>query len=419
MARHFNVVSAVFIILIAFVSHIFCSQASIRDPNVLTFKWYDGVMAKKVEIAQEDTNPSPTKHLAEHLNLYEEVNGTFKLGATNFSNEFPNSSAWTKTAGFVDTVFYAYQQHHNLIIRPDDIWTAILTQFSIYVNSNAEQLRRSFVKFDGKKELTVKFRRRVDEVPIPEFIEKILGLISDNIEPSVYDWITPNFTTTTDNDRLTAGVAVMATLQEYFDYEFWGIICGIPKATILGTVRDWETIRERVKKLKEFELEGKSVMAQWSSMLERILDEFVSVKKGTPADREFWEDAIRIDYRLVDLVCAKINETYLNGWITTFSAFTLSGRWRGPDNFESSNGTAAPWLKVRSDKITPGVISVPVKIYDEYAEEEKRNYNATIISGHMGYSVKKSRKTIQPLTGYIMTITSDPPEYIKNKIRSN
>lgn len=52
----------------------------------------------------------------------------------------------------------------------------------------------------------------VDRVPVDEFINKIVGLIDQNINPQVSDWIKPNFTTTTVNDELTAGVALMATV---------------------------------------------------------------------------------------------------------------------------------------------------------------------------------------------------------------
>ncbi|KAG8797798.1 hypothetical protein FRB91_008370, partial [Serendipita sp. 411] len=47
--------------------------------------------------------------------------------------------------GFVDAVVEAYNNHHHLIIRPDDVWCAILSQFNLYVNANAEELRSKFV----------------------------------------------------------------------------------------------------------------------------------------------------------------------------------------------------------------------------------------------------------------------------------
>jgi hypothetical protein len=59
--------------------------------------------------------------------------------------------------GFVDTVIEAYSNHQALVIRPDDVWTSILTQFSLFVNGEgrAEQLRSLFVAHQGKKKLVI------------------------------------------------------------------------------------------------------------------------------------------------------------------------------------------------------------------------------------------------------------------------
>lgn len=139
----------------------------------------------------------------------------------------------------------------------------------------------------------------------------------------------------------------------------------------------------------------------------------MSVKSGDQPKKEFWEQAVRIDYKIHDLICAKINETAINGWLTAFTAFNLAGRWRGLDHINSQRNVTS-WLKVRTDKISPGVISVPVKFHDEYAKEHERDYKGSIITGHMGYSVKKDKVTIQPLSGWLMTITGNVPDYMKN-----
>jgi hypothetical protein len=54
---------------------------------------------------------------------------------------------YSQSLGLVGAVFAAYNEHHNLILRPDDFWQAILTQFGFYVTGNAEQLRDRFVDF--------------------------------------------------------------------------------------------------------------------------------------------------------------------------------------------------------------------------------------------------------------------------------
>jgi hypothetical protein len=55
----------------------------------------------------------------------------------------------------LSTAIMSYNEHRALILRPDDVWLAILTQFNFFVNANAEALRSQFVSHDGQKELTV------------------------------------------------------------------------------------------------------------------------------------------------------------------------------------------------------------------------------------------------------------------------
>jgi hypothetical protein len=57
--------------------------------------------------------------------------------------------------GFVNGIMRAFQQDLHLVLRPDDVWLAITTQFSFYVTRHAEKLRAKFAKYDGKKELMV------------------------------------------------------------------------------------------------------------------------------------------------------------------------------------------------------------------------------------------------------------------------
>lgn len=388
---------------------------SINDKNPLTFQWYDDVVPEKVNIAAADKNPHHAKYLAKYSRLYKTIRGVAIIESTNFTSEFSDSISWTASAGFVETVVHSYQKHHNLIIRPDDIWAAIIVQFSLYVNANAEQLRYKFVKFEKKKELKLKFTAPINQVPIDEFVNKTVSLIDENIDPKILPWILPIFSTTTKSDYITAGVALMATLRNYFDFSLMSVLCGIPKVTILGTVDDWKEIRRRIEKLQDFEVEGKDVMAKWSTMLGRILDHFVSVKEGNQRDGVFWKQAIRVDYEILDMGCAQQNETYLSGWITIFSAFDRSGRWQGNKNYrETENVTEldTQWLRIRTSQITPGIVQVPIKIYDEYAAEEERHYTAAIITGHIGYTVKTDERTIQPMSGWTMAITNYLPEHL-------
>jgi len=55
--------------------------------------------------------------------------------------------------GFVDAAIMAYNQHHNLIIGPEDVWFSVLVQLNVYINEHAEELRSMFVAHEGQKRL--------------------------------------------------------------------------------------------------------------------------------------------------------------------------------------------------------------------------------------------------------------------------
>lgn len=61
--------------------------------------------------------------------------------ATFTGNSDDREEVYGQHNGFVDSAVQAYNQHHNLVIRPDDVWFAILAQLNIYINEHAEDLR--------------------------------------------------------------------------------------------------------------------------------------------------------------------------------------------------------------------------------------------------------------------------------------
>jgi Domain of unknown function (DUF4419) len=60
-------------------------------------------------------------------------------------------SIYQRSSGLIHTLEAAYSNHRHLVLRPDDVWHTVLTQFSIYVNQNSESLRDSFVSHQGEK----------------------------------------------------------------------------------------------------------------------------------------------------------------------------------------------------------------------------------------------------------------------------
>ena len=113
-----------------------------------------------------DVTNHPMKNVnARNINLEEDDKKSQDsfIVHSEFSGSVPALHRIQQSNGFVNSIVEAYNQHHHLILRPDDIWLAMLVQFSQHVEKNAEKLRESIVKFDpndadvtdGKKRLIV------------------------------------------------------------------------------------------------------------------------------------------------------------------------------------------------------------------------------------------------------------------------
>ncbi|KAJ7797802.1 hypothetical protein B0H14DRAFT_2389344 [Mycena olivaceomarginata] len=228
--------------------------------------------------------------------------------------------------GFVPTLLDAYTQDRAVVIRPDDVWLAILSQFNFFVNAHAELLHANFVAHEGQKRLTIKVvGQGVNRYTVDfGFIARAMaGLAEENIvDPELRAWATPDFTTTTDNDRTVGAVLLMATLKKYFQYMIMLAGCGIPRVTLEGERSDWVDIVNRLEKLKEYGLETTA----WYHLLRPVLTRFVAAFDDPTSvmNVDFWQRVAHYQPG------GSGRGDYYTGWITAFAVFDKEGRWMGP-----------------------------------------------------------------------------------------
>lgn len=147
--------------------------------------------------------------------------------------------------GFL-TAVYAYTNHHNLAIRPEDVWFAILSQLGFFIKANSEELRNVFVQHEGQVEIKVKDHGKES---FGALIERLKGGMAKYVNDADLDnWIMPSFSTTTETDRVVASVLFMGAMQKYFLYSMQ-FRCGIPAVTLLGEASDWQDILSRLDKI--------------------------------------------------------------------------------------------------------------------------------------------------------------------------
>lgn len=373
----------------------------------------------KVENIRNYLKPETLKALYESTPEYQQSIGG-KIIQSSGQDELKLYNSFTN--GFVGSIYQAYCSHQRLILRPDDVWVAIETQFSLYMNKHAETLRKQFVKHSGQKELIVKIiAANLYDVDYGKFSQLITNEIHKNVvDEKVVDWLLPNFTTTTDTDRTVASIIIMSAMQKYFTYTCC-IECGIPEVTLLGTVEDWKKLRSKIDKLLEYNVasidqdqecknnsnnknnindQNINVMLKWHSLLAPILDEFVNSAQGR-VNVDFW-----------DKVCHSkgggSGPSYLCGWITAFCMFDKDG------NVIKSN-SGAEYLKgwnnvtikdyvypaIDTNYIPSGVVSVPVKIDDHGTE-----YKTKMMAGQIGYTVM-DKNTIQCHNDWMIALVDE------------
>lgn len=304
--------------------------------------------------------------------------------------------------GLVGLVSEAYCKHHNLVLRPDDIWQAILTQFSFYVNAHAEELRSKFVPHEGKKELVVQdggglFTTDHAALVLAMVHEQIVDNISD---PSLVKWLMPAWSTTRDADRVCAGVSIMAVLQKYFDYKFQ-LLCGIPTVTLLGTPEDWADLCSRVARLPEFDCE-ECLMSEWVEMLQPVCDTLArQVAAGVNGELQgkAADDALHFWDRVCHYKGGGSGPTYISGWIAVFAVFNAKGEWQGDYRAKS----CALWPKIDTDDLPIGWTSVPVKVDDNGTE-----YKCTMHAGQMAASMPTA-SSLQPRNDWCIVVHSPNP----------
>ncbi|KAK3169456.1 hypothetical protein OEA41_008839 [Lepraria neglecta] len=335
----------------------------------------------------------------------------------------PKTPIYPSQNGFVRAAISAYSSHHHLRVRPEDIWFAILSQLSLWINAHATEksVREKFISFDEKKELKVTFKSG-DRYCIDwgVFALLICGLIEKNVvDKELREWMMPAFSTTTEQDTIVASVLMMGAAQKFFDYKC-RIMCGLPSVTLLGVKSDWELILQRLEKLNTFGEEP----AQFCKLLKPVISRFVK-----SFDEPESEDTISFWQRIAHFQAGASGPSYYSGWITAFCFWDEKGKsmFKSPSNMHqmmmidyeddpdldfglapslfrqkkkekkqdpgkdawaekkhlSLDGVQYHWIE--SDEVPPGYTFVPVKV-----DDNGNDFDALMVAGSVGIKASSS-----------------------------
>ncbi|KAK4446946.1 DUF4419 domain-containing protein [Podospora aff. communis PSN243] len=338
---------------------------------------------------------------------------------SSFDSDRPPDPIISSANGFVLGALQAYNNHHHFIIRPDDIWLAILTQLSFCINRNAEALRHIFqpnTDQNTRSQITAISLTALGS-PTPSTASQIehmaLALssaLAENLSTlGLSAWATPTFTTSTPTDAAAAAIIMSGAFRSYFNYAFV-FFCGMPTVTLQCTKDDWVSLQAKAMRISSIfastpeatplpddtrtqgvEKEIRQFQALLAPVLTHIIQTFES--PTDPGVIDFWA---RMAHE-----SGGSGTHYISGWLTAFCFWDAEGRCLYDKLTDGDGGVEVDtenagrpgcklgdvlYHRVESGAIPVGWAGAPVDVTDERGEVCR----AMLVAGSMGLRVSSS-----------------------------
>lgn len=272
---------------------------------------------------------------------------------------------------FIRGAIQAWGEHLHLVIRPEEVWFTILVQMNFYMNAHAEDLRDMFVDHDGQELIYI------EDLTWHDVLLRFQDEIQSRVKTDwLLDWLTPNFTTSTADDAMTANILMMGLTKAYFSFE-GSIICGLPSVTLLGTQSDWSALLAKLDRLPAFGPDPAAYKARLTPILSRFVASFAD--PDAPATRAFWRQIVSAT---PSHVCGA-PPYHVSGWIAGFYFWDAEGApfARGEaDGGLALDGVTYPSLDLTRN-VPAGYARAPLVMRDFGGEER---FQAFVAAGTLG-----------------------------------
>jgi hypothetical protein len=267
------------------------------------------------------------------------------------------------------------------------IWLLICQGFSTHVNNNIEELRKKFVKFDGKKKLIVntqpiskEFKKGSTKSPWPLAFPVMSDSISKYVKSDIHNLYVQSFSTTTSVEKAAYEVALLDVMSGYFEYEY-STLCGIPTINIEGTKTDWLKIKKGLQQFKGYKIDN------WINSLEPIIQQFVDASDNK-IDTAFWSNI----FKRKD----ESGGPYITGWIIKFFPYIN----------DNNKMNINPFIDIEPKKHFEGLLTNQFNnglskanfIWNYYGT----NYEMEFLAGFIGIKQDLNTLTLRPEIGWLV-----------------
>ena len=278
----------------------------------------------------------------------------------------------------------AYNNHSDILLRPDDVWITICQGLSLHINKYGEELRKKFVDHEGQKDLVVGGANDFKYADWLQIFSDFEKLLMENVKGGFAEKISCNFSTTTSFESTVSRISLMCSMKKYFRYMVG--TCGIRNVYFTGSLNDWELIKEKVEFIKNYDLEW------WCDKLIIIINQFIESYKGN-VNVDFWN-------RIIDMQDGtgasgmRTKNSDISGWILYFYPYDKYGDQIG--------------FKIKPKNRPHMTFEVPLKYKTSF-----NSYDLKILAGFSGINYQDG--IYKPQMSYAIVDNSEKKDKKKDK----
>lgn len=188
------------------------------------------------------------------LRTVEDIVGrTYAMGSSSSQKDIYHK----EDLGLFQCVYECWKHHWNLRTSPEDWWSPVATQVAKAIDKAAksgnQRVREHFVDHDGKKKICIDVDVfTIDQVDFESFFSALSSELKKQIKCPEYARVMQNdFSTSSASHRIESQINLMASMQEFFDYEMGMCGCGIKGVEMLGTQEDWDNLSMKLRELRK------------------------------------------------------------------------------------------------------------------------------------------------------------------------
>lgn len=306
--------------------------------------------------------------------------------------------------GLFGTIFKVWANHWDLRTCPEDWWWPLITNVAAAIDKHSghEAVRAFFVNGREEKEtLTVSTQSfGIYDADYSVLFERFSEAINDKIQvPGYVNAITADFSTTCQTKRMTSQIAIMKSVQSYFEYTMNCPGCGIRALQMVGTQHDWASLGVKLETLHQL-LQPIEHVLKLNGFLKVAREVFAKLHMtyvDAPSMCKWWADILMQgeDFEYGPSGIKRKVDCY-NGWLVKFLG-------RGMASFTAEKLAGGEYAKHLS-----GLTSCAVRIELDPPGGPRLEDSAVVVAGMVGFStehVTGGLVVLQPAHGWCVLLS--------------